>query len=185
MPDPSFSQPERRSLILPIVLGLALLGVIFAVVAHLRPTASVAVTHVHTDLLPTSTVFKSDSIVMGPRENARQLFVATTVRIDNKIHIPIYLDDFTCTFTDPSGAIMKVTAFANPDLTNIQTSFPKLQPLMQTPLKRETRIDPGQTLQGTILLSFPFTEAQWNARKSATIEIDLYHQAPLTLDIPK
>ena len=35
------------------------------------------------------------------------------------------------------------------------------------------------------MLQFPITEKAWNDRQSATLTIDLYHQAPLTIVIPK
>ena len=35
-----------------------------------------------------------------------------------------------------------------------------------------------------MLLHFPVTQAVWNNRKSATLNIDLYHQGPLAILIP-
>jgi hypothetical protein len=35
-----------------------------------------------------------------------------------------------------------------------------------------------------VLLHFPISEDQWNHRRSATLNIDLYHQGPLSVAIP-
>ena len=63
-------------------------------------------------------------------------------------------------------------------------TFPALKDLASSPLLRETLIAPGQTAEGMVLLRFPVTQAVWNARKSATLNVDLYHQGPLTISIP-
>ena len=184
MPDPNFSVPERRSLIFPVLGGLLALSAAAALAVHFFPATTVNIEHVHADILATATTFKVNSIVVGHDPVEHTLFVAETVRLDDQLHVPIYLDDFTCTFTEPSGAVMTVTAAQKPDLPNIETSFPALVPLLRNPLLRETRIDPGHTLEGTVLLTFPFTEAQWKARKSAVLTVALYHQQTLYQTIP-
>ena len=185
MSDPTFASPERRSFLVPILLAVALLAAAAGLAIHFYPATTVDIAHLHTELLPTHTVFQSNSIVLGPAQASDVLFVASTIRVDNKLRIPITLDDFSCTFTDPSGAVMTVKASTKPELANQQLSFPALKPLAASPLLRDTTIEPGQSAQGTIILSFPFTKEQWDARKSATIQVDIYHVQHLYTDIPK
>ncbi len=185
MSDPAFSQPERRSYAVPIVVALVLLAAAAAVAIHLYPGGDITATELNTSILPTHTVFKSDSIVVGPPQTSDVLFAVSTVRVTNGSRIPISLDGLSCTFTDPPGAVLSVKAVSSLDLPNVETSFPALKPLIATPLEPEANIDPGKSVQGTMLFSLPFTRQQWDARKSATIQLALYHRDPLTVDIPK
>ena len=50
---------------------------------------------------------------------------------------------------------------------------------------RETSIQPGDHAEGMVLIHFPVTEAVWKQRKSATVNIEFYHQGPFTIPIPK
>ena len=183
--EPIFASPERRSLLVPILLAVALLVLAAGLAVHFYPATTVDIVHLHTEILPTHTVFRSDSIVLGPPQTSDVLFVASTIRVDNKLRIPITLDDFSCTLTDPSGAVMSVKASTNSDLAAQETSFPALKPLVTNVLRRDVSIDPGKSTEGTVLLSFPFTKEQWDARKSATIQVDIYHGQHLYVDIPR
>ena len=37
-------------------------------------------------------------------------------------------------------------------------------------------ISPGQSAQGMVLLHFPVTQVVWDHRRSAVLNVDLYHQ---------
>ena len=62
------------------------------------------------------------------------------------------------------------------DLDNVYTSFPGLKPLASEPLLRDTMISPGQSAEGMILLHFPVTKEVWDHRRTAVLNVDLYHQ---------
>jgi hypothetical protein len=68
MADLNFSQPERRSFLVPGLIAVAVLGGIFAAIFWLNPhhVADLAVTH--TSILPTHTVFKSGSTLVGAHD---------------------------------------------------------------------------------------------------------------------
>jgi hypothetical protein len=185
VPEPTFSQPARRSLLLPIIIALGALALAVAVAIHFFPATTVNIDHVHTDVLPTHTVYKSNSIVLGPDQSQDVLFVATTLRLDNQLRVPIFVDDFNLTLTNPDGAELTAKAVQKPDLENLQLSFPSLKPMVSTPLLRETSIDPAKTAQGTIVFSIPIPKTMWEQRKSAVIKVDVYHQPSLYLTIPK
>ena len=185
MPEPTFSQSPRRSLLLPILIAFGALALAVAVAIHFFPATSVNVDHIHTDLLPTHTVYKSNSIVLGPDQSQDVLFIATTIRLDNQLRVPIFVDDFNLTFTNPDGAELTTKAVQKDDIANLQLSFALLKPMTVKPLLRETSIDPAKTAQGSIVFSLPIPKAMWDARKSAVIKVDIYHQPSLYLTIPK
>ena len=184
MSNPQFQQAERRSLLVPALLALVLLAAAVMVARHFFPATSIDIDHVHTDLLPTHTVFATDTKVVGATQAQDVLFVATNIRVRNGMQVPIFLDGASCTFTDQAGATLAVKAVEKSELPNVETSFPKLKPHLQKPLYRDVSIEPGKAAEGTLLLSFPFTEAQWKARKSAVIEMNIYHQHPVYLTVP-
>ena len=185
MSTPLFAQPERRSYLIPILLALAALAAAIVIARHYFPATSVDIEHLHTDLLPTTTVFKAQSQVVGINQTENTLFIASTVKIDNRLRIPIFLDGFDLTFTNLDGAQLTAKGLTKSQLADIEIAFPALKPLLTQPLLRDTTIDPGKSAQGAILYSLPIPKSMWDARKTATITVQLYHYYPLFLDIPK
>ncbi len=184
MAELTFAQSERRSFLVPGLRALATLVAAFFVFSHFFPSAAIEVQHVRTNLLPTHTVYKSQSIVLGPDQAQDVLFVATTVRVENKLRMPISLDGFTLTMLNPEGAELTARAIQKQDLASVELSFPALRPLTGVPLLPETSIAPGQSVEGTLLFSLQAPQAVWNTRKSAAVRIDLYHQPSASVPIP-
>jgi len=182
--DLTFSQPERRSFLIPVLLAIAAIALAIGVAIHFFPATTVNIGHIHTDVLPTETVLKG-STVIGVTEINHVLFVASTIRVDNQLRVPIYLDDFHITLTDPTGAEMTVAATAPKDLPDLETNFPGITPMMATPLVRNTVIDQGKAAQGTVLFPLTVPKDIWDARKSAVVKVDLYHQPAIYITIPK
>ncbi len=170
---------------LPILLALAVLAVAAAFATHHLQANSVHAEHIGTRLLPTHTVFQSDSIVVGPATAEDDLFVATTIRLDNKLRVPTTIDTINCTLTTADGGVLTLPAAQKDEIPLTEQSFPALKPLLLQPLLRESTIAPGQSLTGTVLLHFPISQSLWDARKSAVLTIGLYNQPSLTLTIPK
>ncbi len=184
MQPPSFVHPERRSFLIPIVIALVVLAVAL-VTLHRGTTSSLTATLLHTEILPNTTVYKGDSIVLGPPETSYTLFVVSTLRIDNHRTQPIWLDELALTLTDPSGAQLTAQALRPSELANAEVSFPKLKPMVTSPLLvRENPIAVGQSAQGIAVFSVAVPQSVWDTRKSATIDITPYHLDPLTLTIP-
>ena len=184
MPQPVFASAERRSFLAPILLALAALAAAIAIAIHFFPATTVNIALLHNDLLPTQTHFKSQTIVVGG-QTEDTLFIISTIKVDNQLRVPIFLDNFTLTFANPDDAQLTAKAFTKDDLANAELSFPALKPLVINPLLRDTAIDPGKSVQGAIVFSLPIPKTMWDARKVATIMVDLYHQHPVYQDIPK
>ena len=60
-------------------------------------------------------------------------------------------------------------------------AFPALRHHAVDPLKVETRIPPGGQTAGTIVVSFPVTEAAFNQRKSLNVTIQPYDEMAIVL----
>jgi hypothetical protein len=174
--DLKFAQPARRNLLAPVLLAFLILGIVLALFIRFTPHRTADLTIVRTAVLPTRTVFKSDSIVVANQHAEDQLYVLTTLRIDDRLRLPLFLKDFTATLTTADGEEVTTSAVEKQDLENVYTSYPALRPLASEPLLRETMISPGQSAEGMILLHFPVTQDVWERRRSAVLNIDLYHQ---------
>jgi len=185
MSDLTFAQPERRNLLVPILIAFVLIGAIAGYV-YLAPHRLADVTVTHTSVLPTHTEFKTDSKLVGAEvESENALYVLSTIRIVNRLKDPLTIDDITATFTQPDDSTADVTAAQKNDLDAIYMAFPALKPLAGPPLLRETSIPPGGQAEGMVLLNFPVTEDQWKTRKSATVTLTFYHQPAITIAIPE
>ena len=176
MSDLKFAQPARRNLLVPVLLAFLILGIILALVLRFTPHRTADLSITRTTIYPTHTVFKSDSIVVGNQHAEDALYVLTTLRIDDRLHLPLFLKDFTATLTTGEGEEITTSAVEKLDLENVYTSFPGLKPLASDPLLRDTMISPGQSAEGMILLHFPVTKEVWDHRRTAVLNIDLYHQ---------
>jgi hypothetical protein len=185
VPQLTFAQSGQRNLLAPVLLAFLILGIVLALVIRATPrrTAGLAITH--TVVVPTHTVLKSDSIVVGHDESQDDLYVLATLRIDDNLHLPLFLKDFTATLTTEEGEELTTSAIEKQDLPTVYTAFPALHSLASTPLLRETMINPGQSAEGMILLHFPVTQAVWDHRRNATLNIDLYHQGQQSVRISR
>jgi len=174
--DLKFAQPARRNLLVPVLLAFLILGIVLALVLKFTPHKTADLTITRTIIYPTHTVFKSDSIIVGNQHAEDALYVLTTLRIDDRLRLPLFLKDFTATLTSAEGEEVTTSAVEKLDLDNVYTAFPGLKPLASEPLLRDTMISPGQSAEGMILLHFPITKDVWDHRRSAVLNVDLYHQ---------
>ena len=185
MSEPKFAQPARRNLLAPVLVAFVIMGIAIALVVRYTPHAVADLTILRTVVYPTHVVYKSDTLVVGRDQTQDNLYVLTTLRIEDRLNLPIFLKDFTATLTTADGEELKTSAVEKQDLENLYTTFPALRPLSSAPLLRETLIDPGHSAEGMVLLHFPVTEDEWNRRRAATLLIDLYHQGPISITIPQ
>jgi hypothetical protein len=186
MSELNFSQPERRSYTAPVLIALAVL-IAAGVVAWLYfPHHTADLTITHAAVVPTHTEIETGSKVVGHQTEAQDnLYVLLTLHIDNKLRDPLFISDFTSTFTTTDDAVATTTATEKNDLDAIYTAFPQVKSAATTPLLRESTIPPGGSAEGMVMLHFPITQADWNNRKSATLTVTFYHQGPITITIPK
>jgi hypothetical protein len=176
VPDLKFAQPARSNLLAPVLLAFLILGIILALLLRFTPHKTANLTVKHATVYAAHTVFKSDTIVVANQHSQDDLYVVLTVNIDDRTNLPLFLKDFTATLTTAEGEEITTSAAEKQDLESIYTSFPAIKNLSSEPLLRDTMISPGQSAQGMILLHFPVTQAVWDHRRTAFLNIDLYHQ---------
>jgi hypothetical protein len=183
--EPKFSQPARRNLLAPVLIAFLLLGIAIALLVRFTPRSIAEVNVVHTAVYSAHTVFKSDTILVGRDRSQDDLYALITVSMTDRLNLPIFIKDFTGTLVSSDGTKIPGTAAQKDDLENLYTTFPALRPLSSSPLLRETLINPGSSVDGMVLLHFPVSSDTWNHRRSATLNIDLYHQGIISIAIPQ
>ena len=142
MSELTFSQPERRSFLVPLLIAFVVVGGIFAYI-YLGRTASPTSPSPTPPSCPPTPSSRSLSKVVGHEDEAQDdLYVLTTVRIDNRLKIPLTINDITGTLTpaDDSAEPVTTSAVEKTDLDNLYITFPALKPLSSPPLLRETTI---------------------------------------------
>ena len=60
-------------------------------------------------------------------------------------------------------------------------AYPDLKEHATQPLVVETKIAPGAEQKGAVLVSFPVTKEQFDARKDLNVTIEPYDQNPIVL----
>ncbi|HEY5328649.1 MAG TPA: hypothetical protein VIJ79_02095 [Acidobacteriaceae bacterium] len=175
---------------LPSVLAAAgILIAIAAAVLYFSPhkTAELTITRVQIYAAHTETrAMQGSTHIIGTSPHADDdLYVLLTVKLTDKLRLPLFIKDETAILTAPDHSVADSSAIEVPDLPNLYTTFPALQKLASEPLARDTRVAPRQPAEGMVLLHFPgATQENWTNRQSATLTLDLYHQSSQTVTIP-
>jgi hypothetical protein len=184
VPDPKFAQPERRNLLAPVLIAFLVLGIAIALVVRYTPHHTADLRILKTAIYPAHTVFKSDSILVNRDRAQDDLYVVTTLRMQDGLNLPLFIKDFTATLVTADGEKIETSAVQKQEFENLYTTFPALRPLTSEPLLRDTLIDSGKAAEGMVLLHFPVSEEVWNHRRSATLHVALYHQGRVSVAIP-
>ncbi|NYF90839.1 hypothetical protein RBB79_14570 [Tunturiibacter empetritectus] len=174
--DLKFAQPARSNLLAPVLLAFLILGITLALVMRFTPHKTADLDILHTNVYSAHTVFKGESILVGHDRGQDDLYVLTTLRITDGLRLPLFLKDFTATLTTGDGEEITTSAVEKDDLPSVLSAFPALKPLASEPLLRETMINPGQSAEGMIILHFPISQEVWDHRRTAALNVDLYHQ---------
>lgn len=129
---------------------------------------------------------KGPHVVGTPSSFENDLYLVVSVRVVNHLHEPMFIKDETFTVTSPDQSVAAADALQKNDLDNAVAAFPGIQPLLGTPLTRDTKIAPGQTVEGTLLVPYPLAnEDFWTKRTSASATLTFFHQPDLTAEVPK
>jgi hypothetical protein len=177
-------------LTLPILIAVAVLGVAAGWIYHRIPQTDAAASITEVVVHPIQTVFKKPADIGAAYRNkvhdvaVADLYLISTVRIENHLGVPMDLKDFTISFTSTSGEL-QTGAIEVADLATVYQVFPEIKPLMGTPLLRETSVPPKESVEGTLLFQLPVPKEMWEQRQAAMLTIDFYRQASITIPFPK
>lgn len=187
--------PNDRNRLLPKILAAAVVMVLVGVAIFLlnpRGTTVLSVQKVqtfspHTEFAATAS--RENKVIGEQASTEDDLYAVATFRIANKLHIPIFLDSASATLATADGSTIQATIISPQNLSRLETMFPQITPMVAAAppaLAPGTTIAPGETRADTVVLLFPQIAARdWQAKKSATLILNLAHDAaPLTATLP-
>lgn len=172
---PSFPQPARTNLLVPVLVAFLVLGILIALVVRLTPEKTATLSVSHTIVFPTHIEMSTGAIVVGQKQVEDDVYVLTTLHIEDRTRYPIFIKDYTATLTTEQGEPITTSAVEKDDIPSLLVSFPGLKPSVAAPLLRDTVIEPSQSAEGMVILHFPVTQSAWDHRRTAVLNVDLYN----------
>ncbi len=115
-----------------------------------------------------------------PQETNGHVLVFAHVRLHNQSKIPLFLVHVLANATMPDG-IHSSYAASSSNYERTFQAYPSLAQWHNPPLDTEATLQPGQTIEGTVLCSFQMTKAQWETRKGLDFTFSFRYQPLLTL----
>ena len=111
----------------------------------------------------------------------KNVLVAINVSLQNTSEKPVVLQKFVAKITTDKGEFSDDSAASASDFDRYFQAFPALKAIAQAPLQLESKIQPGASAAGTIIVSFPVDKATFDGRKSLSVDVVPYYVKPLTL----
>lgn len=115
-----------------------------------------------------------------PTQDFDQMLVFAQVKLHNQSKIPLFMTGMTGNVTLPDG-IHTSYAASRTGYNDIFVAYPDLNVPHGPPLASDATIQPGQTVEGTIVCSFRMTKQQWDARKGLDFGFGFQYQPLLKL----
>jgi hypothetical protein len=194
-PTLNLAPPSDSNRLIPkiVVAGIVMVAIGVAVYL-LNPRKTAEITVQKAEVFAPHTVFdqtpSSSHIIGAAAEAEDNVYIVATVRIEDKLRLPIFLSNTSATITTQGGSTLEATVISPVDLPRLEETFPQIVQLVSSPqpppLKFEDAISAGTSRVGTVVLLFPqISEKDWRARKSATLTVQLAHDAaPITVRLP-
>jgi hypothetical protein len=115
-----------------------------------------------------------------PKEVLDQIMVFAQVKLHNQSKAPLFLHQIMANANLNDG-ILSVYAASATQYNELFIIHPELAAVHGRPLSSDTTIDPGQTVEGTIVSAFRLTKPQWDARKDLNFTFAIRYQPQLVL----
>ena len=166
MATPERSLPPAK-IVLIVLAGLAVILAIYGFVGRAKPQGAGAIDNVAAVEIP----------------NQNSMLVALTVTLHNSGEKPLWIHNIEGKLKTPSQEYSDDAASAV-DFDRYFQAFPALKQNSQPALMPETKILPGNEARGTVIVSFPVTQADFDKRQSVSVVVHPYDQ-PLPVVLTK
>jgi hypothetical protein len=166
------------SIIAAVVVSL---GIAIYFISGIRPpviTGEIEQVWVHPQHSETSG-FDANGAPMAT-ESIDQVYVFAQIKLHNKSSNPVSLQSIMTNATLDDGIHSSYAATAT-DYDRLFLAFPYIPVPHGNPLSPKVTINPGQTVEGTIVSAFRVTREQWDARKSLDFTFGMQYQPSLTV----
>ena len=149
-------------------IGVAVIAVVALIIAFMqRPQSSASGT--------------IDNVTAVDIPNQNSVLVAISVSFRNNGQKPYWIKSTKAELDTANGNYTDDGASAV-DFDRYYTAFPTLKENTYPALERETKINPGASIKGTMIVSFPVDQNGFNSRKALKVIVQPYDQpAPMVL----
>jgi hypothetical protein len=115
-----------------------------------------------------------------PKEAFDQVYVFTQVRLHNQSQGPLFLQNMLTNATLPDGIHSSYAAPAS-EYDQVFLAYPGIPVTHNKALPLDTTIEPGETVEGSMVSAFKLTKDQWDARKDLNFTFAFRYQPSLVL----
>jgi hypothetical protein len=123
-----------------------------------------------------------DNIVAVDLPGQNSVLVALTFTLRNSGQKPLWVHDIKGKLVTSSGEPSSGEAVSSIDFERYYQAFPALKQNALAPLPPEEKLQPGQEIKRTVMVSFPVALDAFNQRKSVSVIVQPYDQpVPVTL----
>jgi hypothetical protein len=119
--------------------------------------------------------------MQGQDEVINQLLVFAHVRLHNPNSAPITIVDDWAVLTLPDGETRRSIGASTADFDKVFQAYPQLAPMRMDALRRDTQIQPGQSVDGMVVFSYPISRDEWEKRKAMQVTISFNGAKDVTL----
>jgi hypothetical protein len=115
-----------------------------------------------------------------PKESYDQVYVFALIKLHNQSNQPLFLRNALVNATLADGIHSSYAATAA-DYDRVFVAYKDMPVPHGKALSLQATIDPGQTVEGTIVSAFRLDKQQWDARKDLSFTFGLQYQPNLVL----
>ena len=120
-----------------LVIAAIVMTVIGAAVYLLNPRKTAEITAQKIDIFAPHTVFNETpgggNVIGTAAESEDDLYIVATLRIEDKLRLPIFLTGTSATLTNADGTTVEATVISPQDLPRLEETFPQITPLVSAP----------------------------------------------------
>src|ERR1700677_789174 len=114
------------------------------------------------------------------KEAFDQVYVFALVKLHNQSKEPLFLHNVMTNATMDDGIHSSYAATVS-DYNRVFLAYPDMPVPHGKPLSPQSTINPGQTVEGTIVSAFRLTQEQWGARKDLNFSFGIQYHPDLVL----
>jgi hypothetical protein len=123
-----------------------------------------------------------DFVSVADMPDGKSIMVAATVTLQNSGQKPLWIHAIGGTLVRADGKEVKDTAASAVDFDRYFQALPTLEEHATEALLPETKLMPGEHRKGTVVVSFPVTQVDFNQKKSFKVVIQPYDQ-PVPIEL--
>lgn len=150
----------------PVAIALVLVAIVVGIIAYVERAKPVAQGGI-------------DNVYFSQPANVSSPMVLIEVTLRNVGEKTLYIKSISASLKTDQGDQSDDASSAS-DYDRYIEAYPDLRG-HERPLSVEMKIQPGAEQKGAVLVSFPVTQQQFDARKDLSVTIQPYDQAPIVL----